>query len=174
MEHIMVDIETMGTDSYSAIVSIGALEFDINTGKTGREFYTNVDLQSCIDIGLIVNGATIMWWLKQSKAAKESLQVMPVHIKTALESFSGFCNSFHQVWGNSARFDLGLLENAYVKCGMKAPWSFRNERCLRTLASFNSQTKRDTINTGVEHSALSDCYYQVAYCSAIWNQLNHD
>ncbi len=34
--HLMLDIETMGTESFSSIVSIGALEFDIETGKTGK------------------------------------------------------------------------------------------------------------------------------------------
>jgi hypothetical protein len=53
--HLMLDIETMGNESFSSIVSIGALEFDIETGKTGREFYVNVDLQSCMDLGLIVD-----------------------------------------------------------------------------------------------------------------------
>jgi DNA polymerase III epsilon subunit-like protein len=65
--HVMVDIETMGNESYSSIVSIGALEFDLETGETGREFYVNVDLQSCIDVGLILNASTVMWWMSQDK-----------------------------------------------------------------------------------------------------------
>ncbi len=48
--HLMLDIETMGNESFSSIVSIGALEFNIETGKTGKEFYVNVDLQSCMDL----------------------------------------------------------------------------------------------------------------------------
>ena len=48
--HLMLDLETMGTKSNSAIISIGAVEFDILTGKTGREFYRNVSLQSCISL----------------------------------------------------------------------------------------------------------------------------
>ena len=31
--HLMLDIETMGNESFSSIVSIGALEFDIETGE---------------------------------------------------------------------------------------------------------------------------------------------
>ena len=42
--HLMVDIETMGNQSNSAIVSIGAVEFNMATGETGKEFYTNVSL----------------------------------------------------------------------------------------------------------------------------------
>lgn len=71
--HLMLDIETMGNESFSSIVSIGALEFDIETGKTGKEFYVNVDLQSCMDLGLIVNASTIMWWLNQNEQARKDL-----------------------------------------------------------------------------------------------------
>ena len=45
--HIMVDLETMGRNSNAVICSIGAVEFDINTGQTGREFFAKVDIQSC-------------------------------------------------------------------------------------------------------------------------------
>ncbi len=50
-KHLMLDIETMGNESYSAITSIGAVEFDIETGETGDEFYVVVGLQSCLDAG---------------------------------------------------------------------------------------------------------------------------
>lgn len=52
MKHIMLDIETMGNQSYSSILSIGAVKFDLNTGETGDEFYTTIDLKSCLDLGL--------------------------------------------------------------------------------------------------------------------------
>ena len=32
-----------------------AVEFDINTGKTGKDFYVDIDLQSCFDLGLKIN-----------------------------------------------------------------------------------------------------------------------
>lgn len=35
--HLMLDIETMGNESFSSIVSIGALEFNIETGELGKE-----------------------------------------------------------------------------------------------------------------------------------------
>jgi len=70
---VMLDLETMGKKSNAAIVSIGAVEFDIETGKTGREFYKVVDLQSCLDLGLKVEASTIYWWLMQSEAARKRI-----------------------------------------------------------------------------------------------------
>lgn len=172
MKHLMLDIETMGTESFSSIVSIGALEFDIETGKTGKEFYVNVDLQSCIDLGLIVNASTIMWWLNQNEQARKDLtERTTISIKQALSEFADFCNKDYQIWGNSPRFDCGILQNAYNKAGIPIPWDFRKERCVRTLVSFNPSIKDNCKMKGTAHNALSDCYYQVGYCSEIWKSL---
>lgn len=168
----MLDIETMGNESYSSIMSIGALEFDINTGETGKEFYLNIDLQSCFDIGLIVNASTVMWWMKQSDTARQDLVSRDVvSIREALHKFSEFCNKDYEIWGNSARFDCGILQNAYNKIGIPIPWDFRKERCVRTLASFNPSIKDNFEVTGTLHNAIHDCYLQVGYCSAIWNSM---
>lgn len=171
-KHLMLDIETLGNESFSSILSIGALEFDIETGKTGKEFYVNVDLQSCMDLGLIVKASTILWWMEQNEQARQDLvKAVKFPIKEALEKFSSFCNMDYEIWGNSCRFDCGILQNAYNKLGIPIPWDFRKERCVRTLISFNPEIKDKYPVTHTLHNALSDCYYQVGYCSEIWNSL---
>lgn len=172
-KHLMVDIETMGNESFSSIVSIGAVEFDIETGDTGKEFLININLQSCLDLGLIVNGSTIMWWMEQNEQAREGLtQSYSVSIKEALEQFTQFCTKEYQVWGNSARFDLGILQNAYNKAGIPIPWDFRKERCVRTLVSFKPEIKENFFFKGIKHNPIDDCYFQIGYCSEIWKALN--
>lgn len=168
-QHLMLDIETMGTDSFSSILSIGAVEFDIKTGKTGKEFYTNVDLQSCLDIGLTINASTVMWWMERSEQARKDLtKRAPIPIAEALKKFSDFCNKDYQIWGNSARFDCGILQNAYDKMFIPIPWDFRKERCVRTLVSFNPGIKDAVPFSGTSHNALDDCKFQIKYCSEIW------
>ncbi len=174
MNHLMLDIETMGSESYSCIVSIGALEFDIESGNTGREFYVNVDLQSCLDIGLEVSAKTILWWMQQSENARKDFvnrKLFP--IKEALEELSKFINKDYEVWGNSARFDCGLIQNAYKKANLPLPWKYYKERCVRTLLSFAPEIKAKCTFNGTAHNALSDCYYQVEYCSQIWSFLKN-
>ena len=173
MEHVMIDIETMGTKSFSSIISIGAVEFDIESGKTGRVFYCNVDLQSCIDAGLVMDADTVIWWMKQSELARSKLiDGGALKLKEALSRFSEFIKSDNKVWGNSARFDLGLLENAYSKLGMDVPWKFWNERDVRTLVSFHPDVNKNLAFEGIQHDALDDCKHQIKYCSEIWNRLN--
>lgn len=174
--HLMIDLETMGSESRSAIVSIGAVEFNIVTGETGEEFFRVVTLQSCIDLGLEINASTVMWWMQQSDEARNALiNKNALHISEALLQFSDFINTCGgkdaQVWGNSARFDLGILSDSYKKANLKMPWDFRNERCVRTLVSFIPEIKNMTKFQGIAHNPIDDCHHQIRYCSETWNTL---
>jgi hypothetical protein len=171
MKHVMIDIETMGNMSHSAIVSVGAVRFDLETGKTGATFYMNVDLQSCLDAGLLINADTLMWWLNQSEAARKKIIEKGHPLNKALISLSAFVTKDDEVWGNSARFDLGILSDAFNTLGMPIPWDFRKERCVRTLVSFAPEVKNAEPNTGVAHDALVDCMFQINYCSKIYKKL---
>ena len=68
---VMIDIETLGTDPGSVILSIGAVEFDLKTGKTGEEFYQWIDLESSSNKGFSVSAGTIKWWMMQNKKARQ-------------------------------------------------------------------------------------------------------
>jgi len=176
MGHIMVDLETMSTGSNAAIVAIGAVEFDLNTGQADRTFYCNVHLQSCIEAGLQLDGNTVYWWMSQEDEARKRLLENPAPLSEALAMFSEFvaaCGGREaQVWGNSARFDLGILHDAYRALNLPLPWHFRNERDVRTLVAFAPHIKEQQQRVGVQHDALDDCYHQIAYCAAIWRALS--
>lgn len=174
-DHLMVDIETMGTGFNSAIVSIAAVEFDIDTGLTGRTFQIKVSLKSCLDVGMKVDADTILWWMQQSEEARAGFGgCTTVSIRRALLDFSSFCHSDYKVWGNSARFDLGILENAYKRVGMPVPWKYYNERCVRTLASICPELKDKTEFIGTKHNPVDDCYYQIEYCARIWGAVKSE
>lgn len=175
MNNIMIDIETMSSNYDAAIVSIGAAQFDIQTGNIGEKFYTNIDLQSCIDIGLSVSASTIMWWMSKEKEAQNSLINNPIRISDALHEFIIWCNAVNAIestiWANSPSFDCVILKNAFNKCERNLPWNYWNERDVRTLISFNPDLKKSIINN-LPHDALSDCLYQIKYCTAIYNSIN--
>lgn len=173
----MLDLETMGKQSNSVICSIGAVEFDIKTGNTGREFYRRIDINSCLDIGLTVDGSTIEWWLNQNEKARKAISTgKSLSITQALLEFTDFVETiggkYLQIWGNAARFDLGILEDAYCAIKINIPWDFRLERDVRTLVSFAPKVREHYPNLGMEHNPIDDCKYQIGYCSAIWQKLN--
>jgi hypothetical protein len=177
--HLMLDLETMGQSSNSVICSIGAVEFDIETGDIGREFYTRIDIQSCLDAGLNVNGSTIEWWLMQNDKARKAIAMGKFMVLAqALNQFSYFFvnigDNSTQLWGNGSRLDIGILEDAYNACKFKIPWNFRMERDVRTLVSFAPKIKEHYPYSGTVHNPIDDCKYQINYCSAIWQKLNRN
>lgn len=164
--HIMLDLETMDTRPTAAIVAIGAVEMDIVNRKLGNKFYKTIDLQSCIDIGCTVNGATISWWLDQCDEAKDALKGGSP-LLYALYDFSLFAlrggHNFAMVddvriWGNGAGFDNVILENAYRKNNKTPPWVYRNNRCFRTLKAGYPQVYVE--KKGPAHHALMDAVWQ--------------
>lgn len=171
----MIDIETMSTTNNAAIVSLAAVQFDLNTGETGQELYCNVSLDSCLRAGLQVDADTIEWWMNKSDQARKILFNKTMNITSALNALSALVIRTNGddtiVWGNSARFDLGILENAYHKCNAVKYWSFYNERCVRTLAALNPSIKKNTAFIGEAHNALDDCKHQINYCNETYKSL---
>jgi len=172
---VMLDLETMGNKSNTAIVSIGAVEFNLLTGETGREFYKVVDLQSCLDVGLKVQGSTIYWWLQQSEAARKRIYDKGENLPSVLGAFDFWmqdCVNKVKIWGNGARFDIGILEDAYAACHLENPWYFRSEMDVRTLVALKPEIKANYPMIGVEHDPIDDCKHQIGYCFETWRALN--
>jgi len=172
---VMLDLETLGNKSNSAILSIGAVEFNLETGETGREFYKVIDLQSCLDAGLKINGSTFYWWMQQSDEARKRICAEGEHVSTVLGAFNMWmkdCVEKVKIWGNGARFDIGILEDAYVAVYLPIPWYFRSEMDVRTLVAFNPLIKANYPNSGVEHDPIDDCKFQIGYCHETWLTLN--
>jgi len=170
---VMLDLETMGNKSNSAIVSIGAVEFILETGEIGREFYRVIDLQSCLDCNLKVQSSTIYWWLQQNEKARKKICEKGEVIQKVLDDFSIWMNNSMRIWGNGARFDIGILEDAYIACSLPIPWNFRKEMDVRTLVSFKPEIKTNYPMIGVEHDPIDDCKHQIGYCVEIWKKLNN-
>lgn len=178
MNHLMIDIETLGNKSFSVITSVAAVQFDIETGKTGEEFYERINIDNSLKNGLNVDGDTLRWWFKQSKEAqKEFSDYDGVNVTEFCDKFDRFflesILTETKIWGNSNRFDLGLLDNMYESVGRSYPWNFRHERDVRTIVSFAPEIKANCVFNGVPHNAVDDCKYQIEYVSKIWNILNH-
>ncbi len=176
--HIMVDIETLGNKSNSVITQISAVRFDRETGETGEEFDIHLDIQDCMEQGLEVNADTLMWWFKQDAAARApftdtSIKRHDLHYALVnFEQWLKYTGDFDGIWGNSARFDLGLLSDAYDKIRRDIPWPYWTELDVRTLVSFKPEVKTNTTFKGVPHNAIDDCKHQINYCTQIWSMVN--
>ena len=152
---VMVDIETLGLDAGSALVSIGAVRFD--SDGVGETFEESVSVASCQAAGLTIDGETLEWWLTQDAAAREQL-TGGIELAAALKRFAEFYHGADEIWANSPSFDCEMLEAAYEAIGETAPWAFYEERDFRTLSSLAVAPEPE--QAGVEHDALDDARHQ--------------
>ena len=167
--HFMVDLETMGTGPNAAIIAIGAVRFNIETGEILNTFYTPVLLESSMAMGGVVDAGTILWWLGQSDEARAEFTKPSKSIVTALWEFRSFVQLNNAIgkqdvklWGNGATFDNVILAQAYKRAEIEPPWSHRGDRCYRTMRNILPEVP-DFEWDGVAHNALDDARNQARY-----------
>ena len=167
MTDVMIDLETASTEPTAAILAIGAVQFDRSSRKIVSEFYTAVAPASSInDHGLHVDGDTFLWWLKQHESARKALYdaVRSPALGVALfELTFALKGSGYRVWGKSSAFDLVVLRNAFKAAEMVPPWSWRLERCYRTIREERDPDGELFVPPEIPHHALHDARAQALH-----------
>lgn len=178
--HLMIDLETMGTNTNAPIVVIGAVFFDPQTGEIGPVFYIVISLTDAMNTGAVPDGGTIEWWLKQSSEARAAILTDQVKLKDALSQFREFINEysdekFVQVWGNGATFDNAILRTSYERLDIPCPWRYHNDRDVRTIVELGKTIDFDARTVipfeGMRHNALDDARHQAKYVTATIQKL---
>lgn len=173
-QDVMLDLETFGTSPGSVIVSIGAVAF--NKDELGPTFYRNIDISDAMRAGFHVQGETLAWWMQQSDGARSALfnNPDPITLKEALNRFSEYLRTLPprvRVWGNGATFDNVLLSEAYRGCGIRRPWSYKDDVCFRTLNKFVGAVYPERV--GTHHNALDDAKTQAIAAQSILKKLEN-
>lgn len=181
LRDVMIDVETLSLRPNAAIVSLGAVAFDMQSLSMGEKFYVQITPESCERVGMHIDGGTVGWWMRQSDDARKAFSG-GVEVEEALARFVNWLDqhtlplSDRCIWGNGANFDPVILGEAYRLCDFKfgpqtvGPVKFWNVRCQRTLRSLWPHVeapKRD----GTHHNALDDAIYQVECIFNIKRQL---
>ena len=167
-KHVMIDIETLDNVSSAIILAIGAVEFDINTGKIGKSFEQMVKIDSNHNNvkTRTLSGETLLWWLKQDQESIEKTFFNPerMSLQGALSEFEDFLLKIDplkkfQIWCKGAKFDFAILSDAFRQFSMPVPWNYRNENCCRTM--FNRFPVKKGKFKGIAHSPIDDCKNQI-------------
>ena len=179
MTNIMLDLETLGTKSDSAILSIGAAAF--NEDSIINEFYTTINVHSCVENGLKMYPDTVCWWANQSDVTKKGIFDSTITLSAALSDFSLWVRSMEvsmldsvRMWGNGEDFDNVVLREAYLKVGTppsRIPWHFRNNMSYRTLKNLLPHVEIKRV--GEHHNALDDAKSQALHAIKLLKELNH-
>lgn len=168
---LMLDLETMGDTSDAAIVSIAAVQFNIETGETGKTFYERVDLENSMANGGKASARTIKWWLMQNESAKIEFLKSGLPLVKVLD---GLIYNFHsgaEVFSKGPAFDMPILKNAFANTHLHYPFNHRLERCVRTYISLNPELANAIPFEGIPHHALHDCYHQIKQVCAVHQSL---
>ena len=176
-KNIMIDLETMGQGPRSAIAAIGAVAFDPYGQGLGRTLYHRVDLRTSVAAGLVIDADTVVWWMKQSDAARAELTSednVPLHyaLSDLREMITGPDLDYDStiVWANGASFDFPILAEAYRAVGFRQPWKFFNERDWRTVRKIGPSV--DFERTGTHHNALDDACHQALHLQRVMARLH--
>jgi len=173
MKRIMIDLETMGVTKRAAIMSIGAVAFDVEAGRIVDEWCINVNVQDCLSCGLITDKTTEEFWSRPENAgALASLSVGTVDLKVALSNLRGWVlrdadKEDIEPWANGTSFDLAILEVAYEMVSLPIPWKFFNERDYRTVKRLYHEVPKPGF-AGLKHNALDDARFQAEHLMRIF------
>ena len=167
---VMIDIETLGTDVGSIILTIGAVKFDKRTFNVLSTFHEKISIKSCKDIGMTMDDETVKWWEKRPVHIREDAWSSGprVNIKNALELLTEWVQKGDCVdnyWSQGILFDFLHLEDAFKRVRLLPPWKFWQIRDCRTvLCLFDIKLNNAT------HNALEDCLSQVKCLSQCSNK----
>lgn len=186
MKHIMLDLETMGNGPTAAVVAIGACEFDPRgDGVEAEKFYAMASLESAMGAGLTVDPSTILWWMQQDDIARKSTFGRDaLSLGESLRRFNAWVYRLAPcagqtapsradvaVWGNGATFDNVIIRSAFKAVGTEACWSFRNDKCYRTVTNLPGAEKVSFERSGTAHNALDDAITQALHLQKVYKAL---
>ena len=174
MKDLMIDLETFSTRNDAAIVSIGAVFFNRETGEMGQKFYRLIDNPTGH-----IDPNTVRWWLQQNEEARGTLNDPNRYAEhIALEDLGRYIQErahlLERVWANDPDFDLTILQSAYERNDMPLPWSFRSARSMRTMIDISTMfgLALEPVRGGTHHNALDDAIHQAKGIIALWDALS--
>lgn len=166
---VSLDLETLGTDPGDVILSIGMVEFNVKTGKTGETFYCSFDRAEWLARGYTYRQSTLDWWDSPSLAdARAKLTVDRLPILIGLEAALRFLKGKNL---NNGLWSRGYMDETMLKLAIRKeleiedPWPYRAASDARTLLTtiervdpFNN-VYIDDFN-GIPHYALDDAIHE--------------
>lgn len=171
--HAMIDLETLGTNPDSVVLTIGAVKFNPNEiSPAYQEFYRRVDVDEQTSMGRTIDQSTLEWWGQQeSHIVEEALGDHDrADVKTTLQDLNRWCVGVDAFWCQGTAFDFPILENMFKSIKHHIPWAFWKVRDSRTLFQIMPKDPRKEANFDA-HNALEDSRIQALCVQQTLQQL---
>lgn len=157
MNHIVIDIETLGRRNDAAITQIGAVVANSDFEET-YSMFIGIDPSKWNTCNRTFTGETLLWWMEQKNSPKSNMlpDVWLEDYSQALQSldelFEKYSSDDTLLWTKGS-MDLFCLKDLYEYFGMDTPWKFWQPRDIRTAKEFVKDWKTFESNS---HNALED------------------
>lgn len=164
--HIMIDLETLGTERDAAILQIGAVAFTDDDAlfehDPSARFNADIDPASAIRYGN-VNADTAVWWGRQEKrvplAGSEKLDTALIRLRDWIDRYR---SRWPLIWSRGA-MDTEVLAYAYqLVLGRPQPWLYYHVRDARTLDTVEAflDIEKPVRSEDHKHEAFADACHQ--------------
>lgn len=179
---IMVDIEALDSNAETAaIVSVGAIKFDLAKGELGETFYIEIadhGLKDQLGRGRTMSFDTMCWWLAQSDDARKVLlppnlaagDSQRVNTPAFLDAFRVYCQGTTGVWGNGVTYDNVAIRSLYKTYSQTCPWYWSKDRCYRSYKAVHGNSAM-LVREGTHHNALADAITQAKHLIAMYQNV---
>lgn len=170
---VSIDLETVGTNVDSQILSIGACTFN-EKGDIADTFEAVIDIKDNQEVKATLG--TLKFWMEQPPEAVAAIfeAENKLTLYQALTQLSTWIKAKGKVemWANGTKFDLGMLEEQYRQLKLTPPWAFNSDRCMRTIRKYAGHIEVDYV--GIPHKALDDAIWQAKYIAEAHIKLGLD
>lgn len=180
MNHIMIDLETLGTNNNALVVSISAVQFDMSSNQIGDKFEIGLNREQQLEKGAIVDKSTLDWWEEQSDEAKDMLnRLEKIDVDVALNKFNNWVKanfkapSKIKLWGNGATFDNVIIRNLFERHNIEFAIPYYCDKDVRTLAYVTKINPYSYTFEGTKHNGIDDCLHQIRYCQDGYQKIHN-
>lgn len=166
--HMMIDLETLGTEPGAPVVAAGVVLFTRDEIETQTAY--DVSGESCCEHGLDrIEFSSVEWWVEQPPEVRGQ-----IHDGRPLDEFlDELATAIRMtepaaIWAKDPDFDIAILEAGFEALGKPTPWDYWQTRSVRTLErefGFLWPERDDEKNT--KHDALADARAQARAVSHV-------
>lgn len=160
--HVMVDIETLSTDSDAVVLTVGAVKFNPYSDEDPHSKTTWLpSLEKQLDNRRSVSDSTLEWWAKQNKEVLERAlsEDGRISLDEFFKSFNKYLVGAEKVWCQGPQFDLVILEDLFKHFRHHRNWAYYQAMDSRTLFQLMPEDPRKKIEFDA-HDAAEDAYVQ--------------
>ncbi len=179
---IMIDLETLGTEAGSIILSVAMKAFRLDGAKPVERFcyHQHISVLSSLMEHLRSDFATEEWWAKQSEKARSEIlkgQKSALSVGGVMRLIYDVLSLYNRqydlyLWGRGVgSFDLPILDFVMKKVvgeGYKTPWNYWSAMDVRSVTGFCKCCGLEMEKRPTPHDAMADVEKQIVEVQTCW------